>query len=120
MCSNHQPLHCVIPPYMLEKLAAHGKTSGQRETALRTLRMSQYIRARRRDAQHVFQSLGFQSLNLAAPSAPAKLVRTVYNAGSMENLPGKVVRSEGGKASKDSAVNEAYDGAGQTDGLFRN
>lgn len=120
MCSHHEPLHCVIPPYMLEKLAAKGKSLRQRENALRTLRMSQYVRERRRDAQQAFQAMGFQSLNLAAPFAPAKLVRSIYDAGNTENLPGKLVRGEGDKASKDRAVNEAYEGAGQTDNLFRN
>jgi Zn-dependent metalloprotease len=53
------------------------------------------------------------------PVAPLKLVRKVYDAEGEESLPGKLVRGEGEKRVKDSAVNEVYDGAGDTDALYR-
>jgi Zn-dependent metalloprotease len=119
MCPHRNPFHCAIPPYMLEKLAEKGKTQTARVKALKTLRVSRHFRARRQEAQTTFQALGFHALSLAAPVAPIKLVRKVYDAEGQEALPGTLVRSEGDKAGTDSTVNEAYDGAGHTDALFR-
>jgi Zn-dependent metalloprotease len=52
----------------------------------------------------------------ATPSPQARKYRLVYDAkeGSFSSLPGKLVREEGGKSSKDPAVNEAYLHAGYT------
>lgn len=44
--------------------------------------------------------------------------RIIYTANYQASLPGKPVRSEGQKPSKDSAVNEAYDNLGTTYGFF--
>ena len=44
--------------------------------------------------------------------------RLVYDAGFSENLPGTLVRGEGEDPVGDPAVNEAYDGAGQTYDLY--
>ena len=118
MC-HHNPLHCAIPPYMLEKLAAKGKTAAAREAALAALKISRHFRVRRREAQATFQSMGFGAVHLGALAAPTKLVRKVYDAENSESLPGKLVRSEGDPKSKDKTVNEVYDGAGETDMLFR-
>jgi Zn-dependent metalloprotease len=104
---------------MLEKLAGAGKTLKVRDFALKTLRVSRHFRLRRRESQQAFQALGFHALNMAAPVAPTTLVRTVYDTEGSEQLPGKLVRSEGGKDTKDTTVNEVYEGAGHTDGLFR-
>src|ERR1044072_7997858 len=46
--------------------------------------------------------------------------RTIYDAKQGMTLPGKLVRSEGGKKSKDTAVNEAYDGSGKTYKFYLN
>jgi len=40
--------------------------------------------------------------------------RTVYDARNGTRLPGTFARGEGGSASPDATVNEAYDGAGAT------
>ena len=45
--------------------------------------------------------------------------RTIFDARNTETLPGIVVREEGGEPIDDAAVNEAYDGFGQTHALFR-
>jgi Zn-dependent metalloprotease len=44
--------------------------------------------------------------------------RTVYDAEHSTDLPGKLVRDEGGTPSSDAAVNEAYDGLGATYDLY--
>ena len=59
-CTHHNPLHCVVPPYMLEKLASKGKSANAREKALKSLRVSRYFRSTRREAQDVFQAMGFR------------------------------------------------------------
>jgi Zn-dependent metalloprotease len=51
----------------------------------------------------------------AAPKRPTKTYRSVYDMQTSSNeagLPGKLVRKEGQKAVKDTAVNEAYDNVG--------
>jgi Zn-dependent metalloprotease len=50
-----------------------------------------------------------------ATAAPTKQKhRLVYDAGLTDELPGKLVRAEGKAKVKDVAVNEAYDGSGDT------
>ena len=45
--------------------------------------------------------------------------RTVYDAGHIQVLPGKLVRGEGAAKTKDVAVNEAYDGSGLVYDFFQ-
>ena len=117
---HHNPLHCVIPPYMLEKLASKGKSANVRDKALKSLRVSRYFRTRRLEAQNAFQALGFRAIaGAAATAAPDKLIRKVYDAGGAEELPGKLVRGEGAKPTRDAAVDAVYDGAGSTYELYR-
>jgi Zn-dependent metalloprotease len=120
-CAHHRnPLHCVVPPYMLEKLATRGKSANVREKALKSLRVSRFFRAKRREAQNAFQALGYRSVAGAAATALSdKLSRKVYDAGGKEELPGKLVRGEGGRATQDVSVDAVYEGAGHTDRLYR-
>lgn len=119
-CGHRHPLQCAVPPYMLEKAAEFGKTEKVRGDALNSLRVSNFFRSKRREIQRSFQAMGFAGL-AAAPGATAssKLDRRVFDAKNSKDLPGVPVRSEGGPKSADPAVNEVYDGAGQTDSLFR-
>lgn len=108
-----QPTHrhailCILPPYILHQLAQNG-TPQQRAIALKTLA-----------TDHTFRTL--RALRLAAPvvgAAPVPLAmvekrRTIFDAHNTQTLPGDVVRAEGGGESTDVAVNEAYDGLGET------
>jgi Zn-dependent metalloprotease len=108
MCDRH-PLACIVPPHILEKLL-NSKERHIREAALRTLLTSTQIRAQR-------------SLLGALPgvTAAGEKRRTIYDAKNAEPDPpsGKLVRGEGDKPSKDSAVNEAYDGLGTTYDFYR-
>lgn len=45
--------------------------------------------------------------------------RAVYDAENGRELPGRTVRVEGGRRTRDAAVNEAYDNAGRTYDYFR-
>jgi Zn-dependent metalloprotease len=91
---------------MLENLAVNGN-SHQREWAFRTLNVSAQFRGRR-------NIVG--SVNFAV--SPGQMRRTIFDGKNSEELPGQLVRSEGDPPSQDSAVNEAYDGAGATYNLF--
>jgi Zn-dependent metalloprotease len=53
------------------------------------------------------------------PKESFALNRTVYTAGETNKLPGTVARKEGGEASKDSDVNNAYDYTGDVYGYYR-
>jgi Zn-dependent metalloprotease len=101
--------HCFTPPYMLERIMESG-TSGQKDRALKVLTLSGQFRGRR-------QSL--TGISFPYPLSPDRVKkRFIYNAGFSSDLPGSLVRSEGGPPAGDPAADEAYDGAGITYDLF--
>jgi len=101
------PLHCILPPHILEHVAQRGNDE-QKRMALHALHVSGQFRGQR-------EAIG--ALAAGAPSAGGKR-RTIYDAGRGEDLPGRLVRSEGQPPTSDVSVNEAYDGAGQTYDLY--
>ena len=103
--SVHSPACCsIIPPHIFQEIAQNGDAE-QRQRAHEMLEQSSEIRGERK----AFSLLGEA---LAVPTGQKR--RTIYDAQSKRDLPGKLVRSEGDKAVKDAAVNEAYDGSGDT------
>ena len=105
------PIQCIVPPYMLERLA--GSVDAKvRDRAIAGLSRSAAVRAVRAFAQGVPGMM-------AVPSPAASKSRLVYDAKGKDSLPGKLVRSEGQKKSADVAVNEAYDYAGDTYDFYR-
>ena len=121
MCTCHErrPIFCILPPHILDSVAKNG-TPNQRQDALKTIAVDQTIRvvrasiamgltgptARRRGA-----------LPAAAPSAQ----RTIRDGQNGTRLPGPVLRrSEGEGPTGDPAVDEAYDGLGDTFDLYWN
>jgi len=105
-CPN--PIHCFLPPYILDKLA-ESSNPRIRRMAIESIARSAHLRAQRTTMAQ-FPAMA------AVPSPAAKKHRLVYDAGKKgaSFLPGRLVRSEGGAKSKDRAVNEAYDHAGTT------
>src|SRR5207253_10378578 len=98
------PLH--HPPHMLKEIAKRG-SAAQQSWAWRTSTLSEQLRGQR------------QAFAWAVAATPAGTKRrTVYDAGSSQGLPGRLVRGEGDPKSKDRPVNEAYDGAGATYDLY--
>lgn len=95
---------CVIAPHMLDSISKNGD-SEQRDWAIKTLCATNRLLGRR----EVMQGVPFD-----APSITGQLRRTIFTASNSESLPGTIVRSEGSSASSDPAVDEAYDGAGET------
>ncbi|TFC03524.1 M4 family peptidase [Cryobacterium adonitolivorans] len=110
-----QPFRCsVVPPYLLEHLAAvdDPRFEAAAEAARRSLRVDDPIR-----------SLRFERRTSALPTLPVQAVpgitaRTISDAGQLQRLPGRTVRTEGHPPVADEAVNEAYTGLGDTHGLF--
>jgi Zn-dependent metalloprotease len=100
------PICCVVPPHMLEKVAMNGNEH-QRDWAFQTLTLSSEFRGRRKAVGNI---------NFAV--SPGEKRRTIYDAATIEKLPGKLVRGEGDPPSSDEAVNEAYDYAGATFDFF--
>jgi len=107
MCEHHKlPIHnsvqCIVPPHILESMIARGSEK-QKRWAMRNLHLDGQLRGERHVQEAVFTM---------TPAGEKR--RTIYDAGSGQTLPGKLVRGEGDPASKDVAVNEAYDGSGYT------
>ena len=102
------PRHCIVPPYMLREILKNGD-SIQQALAWSTLTDSEQFRGERR------------ILTAIVPLAisPGRKRRSVYDARHTYDLPGRLVRSEGGPKSRDPRVNEAYDGAGATYKIFK-
>lgn len=100
----------IIPPYLLDEIARRG--SGPRaERAAATLRIDRARRSERaRGPRAALPPTGARTKD--APQ------RTIADDHHTEALPGTTVRREGDPATTDQAVNEAYDGLGDTWRLF--
>jgi Zn-dependent metalloprotease len=104
------PLQCIVPPHMLNSMYANGSES-QRQVALASIAESARVRGQRQ----ALTELAVAALTVATPGGKE---RRVYTAENGLLLPGKLVLQEGGTASTDAAVNEAYEGAGATYDLY--
>ena len=84
-CRN--PIQCIIPPYIIERLAASADPE-VRSRAIANLKVAVAMRARREMAQ------AMPSLMVSAAPEPGKH-RLVYDSQQTDQLPGTLVRSEG-------------------------
>jgi Zn-dependent metalloprotease len=109
---DHDPLRCIVPPYMLEAIKVRG-TDEQRRFAAR---IDEQAAAYRSERVARAPEGGF----LVAPveAEPPGPKREVYDAGGTMELPGKLVRSEGEEPTGDAPVDEAYEGAGHTYAMY--
>ena len=105
MCERH-PIQCIIPPYINEHLAKSADPA-TRARAVANLKAGAAMRAMRVMAQAM--------PSLMVSVAPTKKKnREVYDGKKTDELPGKLVRSEGDAKVADKAINEAYDHSGST------
>ncbi|MDP9397768.1 MAG: M4 family metallopeptidase [Actinomycetota bacterium] len=106
-------LACVLPPFLLERIAANG-TDDQRRRALQILAVDTSLRATRQQNSLLrgSRSAGRSSLVSAVPADVPQ--RSVHDAQNRETLPGVPRRQEGEPPTGDPAVDEAYDGLGAT------
>src|SRR6185369_646266 len=95
----------IIPPHIHRHIAEHGD-EGERRRARLALEMSAHMRGQRSAVS------GMRAAVLEI--APQTKRRAIYDAKHKRDLPGKLVRNEGDKATGDSAADEAYDGSGKT------
>lgn len=98
-----------MPAYILRAIAENGDDD-DRVSALASLELTFGSRGER-------QALTELAGMLVLP--PRAKRRTVHDAGQTRTLPGKIVRVEGERRTRDVAVNEAYDGAGRAYDFFR-
>jgi Zn-dependent metalloprotease len=108
--SISHPVLCILPPHLLRAIVQRGSPA-QRERALRAIAAAEQVRAQRRLMKE------FTALMTAAAAAGKQ--RNVYDAKQGSTLPGTLVRKEGDPPVSDVAVNEAYDGSGETYDLYK-
>lgn len=101
MC-NRNPIHCVVPPRLLERLLTH-EDRDVRSAAMATLIETARLRGQRELLAQTF-----------APVAEGGLNRNIFDAKHNTTTGGKLVRSEGTPTVKEKVANEAYDGLGVT------
>jgi len=113
MSSCPNPIHCILPPYIADRMAKSDNPK-VRDLAVEAIARSATLRATR-TALSQFATL------TAIASADARKNRLVYDNKRLGStyLPGKLVRQEGDRRSKDPAVNEAYDHAGTTYDFYK-
>ena len=105
---HRHSVYCILPPHVLHEMARRGNPA-QRNIALKTLGLDGTHRAQRMTFQ-LLAPVPHQTVTGVAP-APH---RSIYDSANEESPTGKLVRAEGQPAVGDVAVNEAYDGLGDT------
>jgi len=110
--NTHNPLHCILPPGILHKLARTGDEQ-VRSAALRTLELDHKFRLAR--AETAARRGGRSAAPVTFSRIGGQPNRTIYDQQhSSAQTPGRVVRREGQRQVTDTAVNQAYDGLGAT------
>ncbi len=120
MCRTRNPLLCAVPPYLLHEVAARG-TERQRQWALKTLSADTTIRhARAINTKARGRKGPREGYDALAAATKAKRNRIIWDAHHTYEVSGlKRVRDEDDPAVKDKAVNEAFDGLGETWDFWR-
>jgi Zn-dependent metalloprotease len=105
--------HCILPPGLLLKLAQTG-SDDVRESALRALSLDHTFR-QARAVRTVHPAAPAELSGLLTAAAGGHPQRFIYDQHESEaHELGKLVRPEGKPPVADSAVNDAYDGFGDT------
>ncbi|MEJ3403350.1 M4 family metallopeptidase [Rathayibacter sp. YIM 133350] len=108
----------IVPPYLLARLAQveDPRFEEAATAARRSLERDDPFRGVRTSEPHPHRPLnGMRAESDAVTDHPD---RTIGDAEHAEKVPGRVVRREGEPPTADAAVNEAYDGLGQTFELY--
>lgn len=113
-CRCRNPIHCILPPHVLDRLAK-SPDERIRKAAAAQKRGAATFRAIRTVA-NTFPT--FLLAPMAEAAGKPKPNRLVYSQGNKppawSNLPGALNRKEGQKKVADPVVNEAYNHAGST------
>jgi Zn-dependent metalloprotease len=109
---NHSPLACIVPPDLLRDVIRTG-SQAEREAAADTIAIDQTFRTLRATFAAMVATTPVAMRPMGG--AGGKPQRTIYDQGHSNAIAlGTVARTEGSRAVKDVAVNEAYDGFGAT------
>jgi Zn-dependent metalloprotease len=110
MRTLHQSLCHVIPPHILRHIAESRQRVDvlTRESACDTIAQMAALSRQHEEELDVEDAI----------STNGGKQRNVYDAGHLQRLPGKPVRSEHTIPTRDVEVNEAFDGAGKTYDFF--
>src|SRR3954452_15718230 len=101
-----------VPPYLLQHLAGDSFYDPAGAPSRSTLELDQRLRDQRGNAPGRLPSV------LGARAGAAAAQRVIHSADNGEQLPGRVVRSDGDPVSGDLAVDEAFDSSAQVWDLF--
>ncbi|WP_265502730.1 M4 family metallopeptidase [Paracoccus beibuensis] len=113
-CSHHNPIACIVPPYMLRVLALRGdpQVAQMARTLLKHDELLRQDRAAHASPAHT---------ELAQPEADPGICcpdRRIHDGEFRAALPGRLVRAEGDPPSGIPDADMAYDSAGQVFSLF--
>ena len=141
--SKRNPFHCIVPPFMVAKIiAAAPEVRGLAASAIRTRFNDQLFRKKRillsemagEEMKTVLSATSDKLMALAKPAATRKVAakkaapskrpnRHIYdaqNSNDQRDLPGKLVRKEGQRATTDKDANNIYNNCGHTWDFFYN
>src|ERR671914_720551 len=120
-CTCRNPIFCVVPPYVLTQVARRGSEK-QREWALRsldadiTIRHARAVNAKARGRKGPVEGPDA----LAAAAGPGVRNRIIWDARNKWEVTGlRRVRDEDDGPTGDPAVDEAFDGFGDTWGFWQ-
>ena len=118
-CSHHNPIHCIVPPYMLRVIALRGDKA-MAEMAMNLLKLSEKVRDERAEMTHArmpktTEIFGNSAMQRATPPGPS---RQIHDGEYRAALPGKLVRREGDGPTGVEDVDKADDAAGLVYALF--
>ena len=103
--------HCILPPHILRNIATNAASKELRDFAVQALDLDHTLRTSRLSFT---LSGGLQLHQQAQAAVGPQEKRTIYDDKQTQNLPGTLVRAEGQPPVADNAVNQAYDGLGDT------
>src|SRR5688572_17895560 len=119
-CHCRNPIHCILPPHILDRLAKSADDD-VRKAAVAQKQGAATFRAVRAVA-NAYPTFLLAPMRALGPKPTPKPNRQVYSQGNRmpawSNLPGVLKRKEGQGAVADPAVNEAYNHAGSTWNFF--
>lgn len=113
---HHHSIFCILPPHILRNIAERG-SEVQRRAALQALSVDTTFRSMRSTALMARPATAPNRSLFAAEPLTVKQ-RTIHDANHQETLPGRIVRTEGQAPTGDPAVDEAYEGLGDTFDFF--
>lgn len=105
--NTHRGTQGIVPPYLLRQIA------GLEDDRFREAALAAQLALAERPSRATSHATALPE------EGDQPVQRWVHDAGGNTTLPGRIARAEGQPPSGDIAVDEAYDGFGATDALYR-